>query len=168
MTQPRVRYIFTYGTLMSCCTGRQGAFERMQMQTFARVVGDGSIRGRVFDAGACPAAVLTIGKAEDRVRGEIWQLPADQEAAASLLTVLDAYEGCRDDSPRPFPYVRRRIRVRTPDGRRVTAWMYQWVRPTRGLPLVPDGTWREPKHTVAAAACSELPNGATRHRRMPA
>jgi gamma-glutamylcyclotransferase (GGCT)/AIG2-like uncharacterized protein YtfP len=166
MPKNRVRYIFTYGTLMSCCSGRQGASERARMQAGARMIGPAAVRGRVFDAGSCPAAILALDHTRDRVRGEIWELPED---SAALLGVLDAYEGCGPDSPRPYPYVRRRIRVRTADGRRVTAWMYLWTRPTRSLSFVATGRWREPAGTMQPlAACPVEHQAVVKRGRVPA
>ncbi len=166
MPRNRVKYIFTYGTLMACCTGRQGAYERAQMSEHARVVGPSAVRGTVYDAGACPAAILTTPNKTDRVRGEIWELRGN---CADLLAVLDAYEGCATDSPRPFPYVRRRVRVRTPDGRRVTAWMYLWTGTTRRFPIVAGGQWSEPVAALQQlAACPVELKPAVKRARVPA
>lgn len=138
----RVRHMFTYGTLMSCADGDMGTAERALLSAFAQRVGTTTIRGVMFDAGACPGVVLG-GAAGDVVHGELWRLPGDMP---SLLAALDAYEGCAPHCPLPYAYVRRRIRVRNPGGRRVTAWIYVWAKSTDGLMCIADGRWRGPAH----------------------
>jgi len=140
MSDERVRFIFTYGTLMSTADGDMGAKERALLKVFGQLCGRAKLRGRMFYAGACPAAILG-GAAGDVVHGEVWRLP---EYLPDVIQALDEYEGCAPHSPAPHPYARRRVRVRMPDGRRVTAWMYQWVKPVDGLIPIADGRWRGP------------------------
>lgn len=140
LDKTRVRYIFTYGTLMSTATGDMGAAERALLNAFAKRVGPTTIRGRMYDAGACPGVVLEAGPGEI-VQGELWHLPRD---LPDLVAALDRYEGCAPLSPLPHPYARRRIRVAGEGARRVTAWVYEWVKATDGLPRIEDGRWRGP------------------------
>lgn len=139
-SEERVRFIFTYGTLMSSADGDMGAKERALLGVFAQLCGRAKVRGRMYDAGACPAAILG-GGVNDVVHGEIWHLP---KHLSEVIHVLDLYEGCAPACPLPHPYARRRIRVRTPNGQRVTAWMYAWVKPVDGLRHIADGRWRGP------------------------
>ena len=136
----RVRFIFTYGTLMSSASGDMGAAERALLKAFGTCVGQTSIRGTMFDAGACPGVVLT-GGLRDIVLGELWRIPAD---VPDILEALDRYEGCAPQSPKPYPYGRHRIRVRCSGIGRVTAWIYLWERPTAGLVRITDGRWTGP------------------------
>lgn len=140
-SETRVRHIFAYGTLMSGAEGHQGAAERALLATFAQCLGAASTRGRMFDAGACPGVVLG-GGVGDVVYGELWRLP---DHRPDLLDALDRYEGCAPSCPLPYPYVRRRIRVRTRQGNRVTAWIYVWAKATAMLRPIPDGRWRGPE-----------------------
>lgn len=148
-TSSRVRYIFTYGTLMSFAEGGMGAAERALLRRQAINLGPTCTRGRMHDAGACPGVVLGGGP-KDVVHGEVWQLPEDR---AALLTALDQYEGCAQECPQPYPYSRRRIRVRTGGGRRVTAWIYLWTGSVDALPRIADGRWRgAPRNPPVLAA----------------
>lgn len=151
----RVRFIFTYGTLMSSASSDLGAAERALLNAFGACVGQTSIRGTMFDAGACPGVVLAGGP-RDLVLGELWRIPVD---VPDILEALDRYEGCAPQSPKPFPYGRHRIRLRCAGVGRVTAWIYLWERSTAGLVRIPDGRWRGPSqptlierasHSVAA------------------
>lgn len=140
----RVRYVFTYGTLMSSATGDMGAAERALVQAFGWFAGPASIRGSLFDAGACPGAVLGGGR-RDLIQGELWRVPAD---VPEILEALDRYEGCAAQSPKPHPYRRQRIRVRCAGGGRVTAWIYLWAKSTDGLVRIADGRWLGPSQPL--------------------
>ena len=135
-----VRHAFTYGTLMSTATGAMGEAERALLKAFARRIGNAEIRGRMYDAGACPAVVLEAASHEI-VTGELWQVPLE---VPELLEALDRYEGCAADSPLPHPYARHRIDVSLPSGEMVPAWIYLWVRSTDSLARIADGKWRGP------------------------
>ncbi|MFM9942698.1 MAG: gamma-glutamylcyclotransferase [Hyphomicrobiaceae bacterium] len=140
----RVSHIVTYGTLMSTCRGALGRPERALMLRHARLLGITLIPGQLFCAGACPAALTVDGRTNrrDRIHCELWSIHSD---AGTLLDQLDRYEGCAVDSPQPSLYQRRRVQVTTPNGRRVTAWLYEWTHGTEGLRLVPEGRWLESK-----------------------
>ncbi len=147
----RISYIFTYGTLMSSAEGPLGSAERTMMSARGERVGNVAIRGQLFDTGLCPGVILA-GSPRDRVQGELWRLPADR---AELLAALDRYEGCAPDNPCPPPYARRRIRIREPHGRRVTAWIYVWLGPTTKLPRIADGRWRPVQRVRDSAVPAE-------------
>jgi gamma-glutamylcyclotransferase (GGCT)/AIG2-like uncharacterized protein YtfP len=136
----RVRHVFTYGTLMSSAIGDMGAAERALLKAFGVCLGEASIRGEMFDAGACPG-VVRKDDATGLVHGELWRLPRH---LPDLVEALDRYEGCAAQSPLPHPYERRRVRVRSRSGERLTAWVYLWVRSTDGLARIADGRWRGP------------------------
>ncbi len=164
MPRSRIRYIFTYGTLMSTCTGEQGQRERSLLARTAQSLGSAAIRGRLFEAGLCPAGIRDAGPL-DRIQGEVWELSSDQQA---VLSALDDYEGCGPLSPDPAPYRRTRIRPRLADGRRVTAWMYVWSLPTDNLTPVADGRWQEPPAVCTrVAACAIEPADRIRRGRAP-
>ena len=151
MIQNRVKFIFTYGTLMSTAEGSPGIAERAVMAASCHSIGTASIRGRLFDAGACPGAILG-GNARDHVVGELWQLPGTPR---DLIAMLDGYEGCAPHCPLPHPYLRKKIRIRAADGRRVTGWIYVWTGSTADLTQLADGRWRSPSKLREKAMPSE-------------
>jgi gamma-glutamylcyclotransferase (GGCT)/AIG2-like uncharacterized protein YtfP len=138
------KFIFTYGTLMSTVDTELGRIERRMMQARARLVGRGRVRGRLYDAGACPAAVL-VSECRGFVHGEVWMLPQRTER---IIRVLDRYEGCDAASRPPHPYRRTIVRVTHELGWELVAWMYEWNRDTRRLKPIRSGIWRPPENVV--------------------
>jgi gamma-glutamylcyclotransferase (GGCT)/AIG2-like uncharacterized protein YtfP len=116
------------------------------MARTSRCAGRAAIRGRLYEAGPCPAAIRDVDS-PFRVHGEVWELPED---CSEIIAALDIYEECSSTSPHPHPYRRTKIRVRLQDGRRVTAWFYQWALDAKALALVADGRWREPSPAYVA------------------
>ena len=156
MKRNRIRFIFTYGTLMASEKSLRGESERALITAQCKPLGDAAIRGRMFDTGDYPGAVLGAARGE-RIEGELWQLP---DASEALLAALDRYEGCAPDSPEPQPYARSRLRIRTEDGRRVTAWIYLWVAPTDKLPRIAGGRWHtrnSPAHHAHTSSAARSP-----------
>ncbi|NIP78416.1 MAG: gamma-glutamylcyclotransferase [Gemmatimonadetes bacterium] len=71
-------HLFTYGSL------RSGAAPARSLLRPCHRVGDGVVRGTLYDVGEYPALLLS---GDDAVRGEIWRCPAGR------LRELDRYEG---------------------------------------------------------------------------
>lgn len=107
-------YLFTYGTLSN---GKAPAPVSRVMNRL-RPVGEGSIRARLYDLGEYPGAIPSRSNA-DRVRGRIFELPRDPET----LKDLDNYEEFKPGDPTSL-FVRRKLAVRTEDGRRLRCWAY--------------------------------------------
>lgn len=139
MRTPRARHLVAYGTLMSTCYSQLGRFERDLIRQEASFIGAVSIAGRLYDAGACPAAILEPGgQGKNRFHGELWRVHGP---LGSVLEALDYYEGFVPHSPQTSLYVRKQVRARTPDGRRVIAWLYEWNGSAAGLVRIPSGRW---------------------------
>jgi len=92
----------------------------------ATLVGQGAVRGALFDFGTYPGLVTGRG----RVRGELYRL-----ADAQLLRTLDREEGYHFRRSRGFVTLAR--------GRRVRAWLYRYrgVLPPRAV-AIPQGDYR--------------------------
>lgn len=78
------RYIFIYGTLLPETTpdGVADAVESL------RFVGKARVRGRLYDLGEYPGAVLDASSRREII-GRVFALPEDEE----VLKALDVYEG---------------------------------------------------------------------------
>ena len=126
-------YLFVYGTL------RRGFAAHGILAGRAAFAGAGWMAGRLFDTGAYPAAAAPAAPG-DRIRGELHRLPAD---AASLLRVLDRYEGFDPADPSASLFRRIAADVVTEDGRTVRAWAYLYNPPVDGFARIPSGDYAD-------------------------
>lgn len=118
--------LFVYGTLM------QG-FEnpiRNQFLQGSRLLGEGSVLGRLFRVSYYPAA-LPSSNPSDVIHGEIYQI-----RDPNLWSLLDQYEGV-DQSP-PCEYVRAMtslVQSNNPALSRVWIYWYNWtLNPEQRIP----------------------------------
>jgi len=102
-------HIFVYGTLRA--QSDHPMARRLSSQ--ARLVGEGSVPGRLYDCGWYPAAVFD-GDEKRRVVGDVFAL----KPGGKLLAELDAYEAGDPN------YVRVPLEVALADGGTVAAWAY--------------------------------------------
>jgi gamma-glutamylcyclotransferase (GGCT)/AIG2-like uncharacterized protein YtfP len=120
-------HLFVYGTL----SPRNAPPEIAATVNRLRPVGSASVRGRLYDLGEYPGAVLSE-KSRSVVRGEVFELPGDQ----STLTALDSYEGFEPHKPGSSLFLRRVRPVTMDDGKRVRCWVYIYNGTMKGaLPL---------------------------------
>lgn len=108
----------------------------------ASFLGKGRVRGRLFSLGSYPGMVPSESYS-DVIRGELYEVPA--EKWEKVIELLDAYEGCGPDDPRPHEYRRQLVEATTNSGRKLRAWAYVLNRPVTGLEEIPSGdylAWR--------------------------
>jgi gamma-glutamylcyclotransferase (GGCT)/AIG2-like uncharacterized protein YtfP len=118
--------VFVYGTL------RRGASNAHRMAG-ALLLGSGSVRGTLLRIDWYPALVLDAGAGE--VRGELWLL------GAGLLEALDRFEGCDPASGCGPEYRRVETEVVLDDGRRLSAWVWNWAGEPGRYPVIAGGDW---------------------------
>jgi len=127
-------YLFVYGTLRKPLGHEMhGVLERA-----ARLVGEATVRGTLYDLGDYPGLVIAEG-GDGRVSGELYAL--DPSGAQAALEALDAYEGCGAADPKPHEYRREVLNVRLADGSEIAAWTYLLDRSHAGLKPVPEGDY---------------------------
>src|SRR5579862_1521398 len=102
-------HLFVYGTL----SPRHAPPEIAATVRRLRPVGAASVRGRLYDLGEYPGAVLNKNS-RSVIRGEVFELPGDQ----NTLTSLDDYEGFEPAKPGSSLFVRRTWPVTLDDGTR--------------------------------------------------
>lgn len=108
--------LFVYGTL------RKGFRSHDLLRRFhARLIGRGSIRGRLYDLGNYPGAVSSAHNTE-RVYGEVYFLPQPESA----FRVLDKFEGFDPTRPESNEFERSETTVTLAGGHKVQAWVY-WL-----------------------------------------
>jgi gamma-glutamylcyclotransferase (GGCT)/AIG2-like uncharacterized protein YtfP len=101
-----------------------------------RFLGPATVRGRLYDLGAYPAAMLD-GSNDSRIRGQLVEI--DEE---SVWQELDRYESC----PRPGEddgLFRRVCTTATVSlGQTMDCWIYVYNRDLREAKVVESGCWR--------------------------
>jgi gamma-glutamylcyclotransferase (GGCT)/AIG2-like uncharacterized protein YtfP len=121
--------LFVYGTLLDD-DNKYGVYLRDNSKFHAQ----GTVKGKLFDIGEYPGAVLVDG--DELIYGIILQMD-DPETA---LNLLDIYEGYGEDMPQPNEFTRTIVNVYTETGT-IPCWIYLYNFPTNGLPLIEDGRY---------------------------
>jgi gamma-glutamylcyclotransferase (GGCT)/AIG2-like uncharacterized protein YtfP len=124
--------VFVYGTL------RQAFKHPMHrlLDTHGVFVGDGWMRGKLYDVKDYPGAVPSADP-QDRVCGEVYFLADSRH----MLGRLDDYEECSPRYPYPHPYHRQVVTVDLFGNGTVLAWSYIYSQPTTGLIPIADGDY---------------------------
>jgi gamma-glutamylcyclotransferase (GGCT)/AIG2-like uncharacterized protein YtfP len=126
------RHLFVYGTLLSTLKGSGVP----SLRGWTTLVGPGRVRGRLYDTGEYPAAVLFE---EGTIHGELHAIRRGRTEL--LLDLLDAYEQYFPDQPKVSLFVRRATRVEWNDGETMPAWIYTFNREVNGLRLIESGDY---------------------------
>lgn len=125
-------YLFVYGTLRPNLAPAEIADTVDQL----RPVGSASVRGRLYDLGEYPGAILDASS-ETTISGEIFELPDDQ----TVLAALDEYEGFTPNDPEASLFVRVKCTVTLSDGRKLESWIYVYNQSPEQMPLVTSGDY---------------------------
>ncbi len=98
-------------------------------------LGEAKLEGRLYDLGKYPGLV----PAEDCgnwVKGHVFEL----SNAASMLPVLDKYEGTTTEFEQPTEYIRVEASVQL-NTQVISCWLYRYNYPTDQLSLIPSGDY---------------------------
>ena len=125
-------HLFVYGTLRSD-TGTEWA---RLLASSAQRFGVGRVRGGLFQLDGYPGMVLRPD-GNEWITGELYRITDP----VSVWPVLDEYEGCGPDDPRPHEFERRVVQVRREDGTRLSAWAYVYRLDPAGKPRIPSGDY---------------------------
>jgi gamma-glutamylcyclotransferase (GGCT)/AIG2-like uncharacterized protein YtfP len=125
-------HLFVYGTL------RRASLYPMarRLQAKARLLGNGSVPGLLYDFGTHPGAVFGP-ELYQRVLGEVFAL----RTSDPLLAAIDAYEGCAKESESEFDFRRIKVAVTLDTGRRLEAWSYGLHEVPRPARPITSGDW---------------------------
>lgn len=110
-------YLFVYGTLSEKLAPKEIAPVVKRL----KYVGDGFVRGRLYDLGEFPAIKLR-SNSRTRVHGRIYKLPADKATIRSI----DAYEEYFPAQPDKSLYLRKLTDVELENGKKVRSWIYEY------------------------------------------
>ena len=129
--RPATDLLFTYGTLRRAA----GHAAHRLLADSAEIVGHGTVRGRLYDAGEFP--VLVPDPQGPAVTGEVYRV----FGPPSVFIKLDHYEGFEPESPDTSEFRRDLVAVNMSDGCTVTAWAYIYQRPLFDLHPIPHGDY---------------------------
>jgi gamma-glutamylcyclotransferase (GGCT)/AIG2-like uncharacterized protein YtfP len=125
-------YLFAYGTLQPGYAPTKIA----RVAAKLRPVGEGFVRGALYDLGGYPGAVADPS-AGGRILGMVMELPEDK----GVLARLDRYEGFDPKAPVTSEYIRERQVVELNSGGSVECWFYRYNRKPRDTDKVESGAW---------------------------
>jgi gamma-glutamylcyclotransferase (GGCT)/AIG2-like uncharacterized protein YtfP len=131
MKSEMIKYLFLYGTLLQPEPDKELA---LVVNRFHRI-GAGSVRGRLYDFGDYPGAVIDPSS-NTSVHGELVELPEDESVFA-----LDEYEEFNPTNPQHSLFVRTEVRIQLTDGQNVDAWMYVYNKHPGDAPLITGGIY---------------------------
>jgi predicted GNAT family N-acyltransferase/gamma-glutamylcyclotransferase (GGCT)/AIG2-like uncharacterized protein YtfP len=120
-------HLFVYGTLRRKAKHpvRQGLLQEW------RLLGTGTVRGRLYDLGCFPGAIPS-NEISHRVFGEIYRIEEDRKT----FQLLDEYEGSH--------FRRARRPVVMENGKRIPAWIYLYIGPMHSAKLIRGGDYLAP------------------------
>lgn len=125
-------YLFAYGTLRPGCAPKKVATLAAKL----RPVGEGFVRGALYDLGRYPGAVPDA-RAASKIAGTVMELPEDE----NIFRQLDDYEGFDPQAPGASEFVRERQTVDLSDGRKLECWFYRYNGKLDGVPVIRSGVW---------------------------
>lgn len=129
MSSPR--YLFVYGTLLP----HHAPPEIARVLRHLRRVGKGSVRGRLYNLGEYPGAILS--RSGNPISGEVFELPPVKR----VLSQLDAYEGFEPDRRQTSLFVRELWPVTMSTGERRDCWVYVYNGPLETARLIRSGRY---------------------------
>lgn len=129
-------HLFLYGTLLP---GEAPAEIASIVKRFRRL-GSAHVRGRLYDFGQFPGAVLDPSS-RTMIHGELVALPSDER----ILETLDRYEEFDPSHPKKSLFLRKRAKVSMTDGSSREVWIYVYNRPPGKAKLVRGGNYLRSK-----------------------
>ena len=124
--------IFVYGTLLDA-ENKYGLYLRDNSKFFSSA----KLKGKLFDLGDYPGVVLYPDGA-DWVHGVLLQM----DDPATVLDVLDIYEGFGKDQPQPNEFVRVLAEAATESGI-IICWVYVYNLPLNNFRQITSGNYLE-------------------------
>ncbi len=131
MTNPGIYHLFVYGSLRSGF--HSPVYE--YISRFFKFIGEGKVRGNLFDMGSYPAGIATND--HHFITGELYQAKNEHEFSWAIGQ-LDDYEGVSVEADEVQLYRREIAEVHI--NRQVThAWIYWYNGDVSGRPLIASG-----------------------------
>lgn len=123
---------------MRAASGRLGALQRRRLGRESRFLGEGWVRGQLYNLGAYPGLVVA-DRTDQFVCGEIFELRAPE----ATLQWLDAYEGVAREGGKSNEYRRCKMSISRSDRVNLEAWVYVYQFEVKKASLIASGRWGE-------------------------
>lgn len=130
------QHLFLYGTLLLS----EAPEEIASIVKRFRRLGSAHVRGRLYDFGDFPGAVLDPSS-RSIVQGELVAIPSD----GRILQALDRYEEFDPLDPKRSLFVRKRAKIRMANGSTREGWIYIYNRSPAKAKLVRGGDYLRSK-----------------------
>lgn len=129
-------HLFVYGTLLP----DEAPKEIASIVKRFRRLGSAHVRGRLYDFGEFPGAVLDASS-RTMIHGELVLLPSD----GKILDALDRYEEFDPIDPKKSLFVRTKAKIRMANGSSCEGWIYVYNRRPGKAKLVRGGDYQRSK-----------------------
>lgn len=126
------QHLFLYGTLLPSEAPKEIA---SIVKRFRRL-GSAHVRGRLYDFGEFPGAVLDPSS-RTMIHGELVALPSD----GRILQELDRYEEFDPSDPKRSLFVRKKAKIQMANGSSREGWIYVYNKPPGKARLVRGGDY---------------------------
>jgi len=130
------QHLFIYGTLLP----GEAPEEIASIVKRLRRLGSARVRGRLYDFGEFPGAVLDPSS-RTMVYGELVALPSDE----GILEALDRYEEFDSSDPKRSLFIRKKAKVWMANGSSREGWIYVYNRHPGRAKLVRGGDYLRSK-----------------------
>jgi gamma-glutamylcyclotransferase (GGCT)/AIG2-like uncharacterized protein YtfP len=112
-------FIFVYGTLRKA----SGTAMSSVLANYSLYVDEASIQAALYQVDDY-LGVIESTHPNDKVSGELYKI-VDSD---TLLPLLDEYEECTENFPKPHEYRRKPLTITLTDHKQVIAWVYVYNR----------------------------------------
>lgn len=126
------QHLFLYGTLLPS----EAPQEIASIVRRFRRLGSAHVRGRLYDFGEFPGAVLDPSS-RTIIHGELVALPSD----GRILQELDRYEEFDPSDPKRSLFVRKKTKVQMANGSSREGWIYVYNKSPKQAKLVRGGDY---------------------------
>ncbi len=130
-----VTHLFVYGSLRSGF--RTAAYT--YLSKYFTLIGQGYVKGKLYDTGAYPVAVTTID--EKYLVGELYSINNANEFTWAIEQ-LDDYEGLNVENGETTMY-KREVATITCEHQKTDAWVYWYNKDVTNLPEIASGDLME-------------------------
>ncbi len=127
-------YLFVYGTLRKRCS----FLMHNLIDRYSNFFANGFVYGKLYEIDNYPGIVLS-NDIQNIVYGEVYKIKSYK--VDYMLNLLDEYEECSKNFPKPHEYKRVITDVILMNGKRLKSWIYEYNYSIRNLECIKSGDY---------------------------